>query len=96
MKSKLSVVRSILLSVLLLLTFNAALTAQTVTGTIKGTVVDTNGGLIVGASVEITNVETGLRRSLTTNEDGSYQATFLPLGRYSVSVNQSGFAIVKQ
>jgi outer membrane receptor protein involved in Fe transport len=96
MKSKLSVVRSILLSVLLLLTFNAALTAQTVTGTIKGTVVDTNGGLIVGASVEVTNVETGLRRSLTTNEDGSYQATFLPLGRYSVAVNQSGFAVVKQ
>jgi len=96
MKSKLSVVRSILLSVLLLLTFIAALTAQTVTGTIKGTVVDTNGGLIVGASVEVTNVETGLRRSLTTNEDGSYQATFLPLGRYSVAVNQSGFAVVKQ
>ncbi|MDQ3748565.1 MAG: TonB-dependent receptor [Acidobacteriota bacterium] len=96
MKSKFSVIQSILFSILLLLTFSIAPIAQTVTGTIKGTVVDTNGGLIVGASVEVLNVETGLRRSLTTNEDGSYQATFLPLGRYSVAVNQSGFAIVKQ
>ncbi len=96
MKSKLTVIQSVLLSILLLLTFSTASTAQTVTGTIKGTVVDTNGGLIVGASVEVINVETGLRRSLTTNEDGSYQATFLPLGRYSIAVNQSGFAIVTQ
>jgi hypothetical protein len=96
MKSKLSVIQSVLLSILLLLTFSIAPTAQTVTGTIKGTVADTNGGLIVGASVEVINVETGLRRSLTTNEDGSYQATFLPLGRYSVAVNQSGFGIVTQ
>ncbi|HEV8159197.1 MAG TPA: TonB-dependent receptor [Pyrinomonadaceae bacterium] len=96
MKSKLSVIQSILLSVLLLLTFGIATIAQTVTGTIKGTVVDTNGGVIVGASVEVLNVETGLRRSLTTNEDGSYQATFLPLGLYSVAVNQSGFGIVTQ
>lgn len=96
MKSKVSVIQSVLLSILLLLTFSTAPMAQTVTGTIKGTVVDTNGGLIVGASVEVINVETGLRRNLTTNEDGSYQATFLPLGRYSVAVNQSGFAVVTQ
>ncbi|MDQ3711912.1 MAG: TonB-dependent receptor [Acidobacteriota bacterium] len=96
MKCKLSVIQSILLFILLLLTCSTTLTAQTVTGTIKGTVADTNGGVIVGASVEVINVETGLRRSLTTNEDGSYQATFLPLGRYSVAVNQSGFGIVTQ
>ncbi len=96
MKSKFSVIQNVLLSILLLLTFSTMPTAQTVTGTIKGTVADSNGGLIVGASVEVINVETGLRRSLTTNEDGSYQATFLPLGRYSVAVNQSGFAVVTQ
>ncbi len=96
MKSKFSMIQSVLLSVMLLMTFSFAAIAQTVTGTIKGTVVDTNGGLIVGASVEVINVETGLRRTLTTNEDGSYQATFLPLGRYSVAVNQSGFATVTQ
>ena len=96
MKSKLSVIQNIFLSILLVLAFSITPIAQTVTGTIKGTVVDTNGGLIVGASVEVVNVETGLRRSLTTNEEGSYQVTFLPLGLYSVAVNQSGFAMVTQ
>ncbi|MCA1639287.1 MAG: carboxypeptidase-like regulatory domain-containing protein, partial [Acidobacteria bacterium] len=68
--------------------------AQTVTGTIKGTITDVNGAIVVGASVEIVNTETGLTRSLTTNEDGSYNATFLPLGRYRVSANQAGFGLV--
>lgn len=68
--------------------------AQTVTGTIKGTVTDTNGGLIVGAPVEIVNVETGLRRDLTTSDEGTYLATFLPVGRYRVTVRQTGFAPV--
>ncbi|MEJ7700037.1 MAG: carboxypeptidase-like regulatory domain-containing protein [Pyrinomonadaceae bacterium] len=68
--------------------------AQTVTGTIKGTVVDVNGAIVVGASVEIVNTETGLKRNLTTNEDGSYIATFLPLGRYRVTANQAGFGVV--
>lgn len=71
---------------------NAA--AQTVTGTIKGTVTDVNGAIVVGASVEIVNTETGLQRSLTTNEDGTFLATFLPLGRYKVTANQSGFGVV--
>ena len=60
--------------------------AQTVTGTIKGTVTDVNDAIVVGASVEIVNTETGLQRSLTTNEDGTFIATFLPLGRYRVAV----------
>jgi len=68
--------------------------AQTVTGTLKGTVVDINGAIVIGASVEIVNVETGLKRSLTTNEDGTYISTFLPLGRYKVTANQSGFGVV--
>ncbi len=68
--------------------------AQTVTGTLKGTITDVNGAIVVGASVEIVNTETGLTRSLTTNEDGSYIATFLPIGRYRVSANQAGFGLV--
>ncbi|HXG82993.1 MAG TPA: carboxypeptidase regulatory-like domain-containing protein, partial [Pyrinomonadaceae bacterium] len=70
--------------------------AQTVTGTIKGTITDVNDAIVVGASVEIVNTETGLQRSLTTNEDGSYTATFLPLGRYRVTANQAGFGLVRR
>ncbi len=65
--------------------------AQTVTGTIKGTVVDTNGAVVPGTNIEIVNTETGLSRSLVTNEDGSYQATFLPIGKYRVKANRQGF-----
>ncbi len=68
--------------------------AQTVTGTIKGTIVDVNGAIVVGASVEIVNTETGLKRSLMTTEDGSYISTFLPLGRYQVTASQAGFGVV--
>ncbi len=68
--------------------------AQTVTGTLKGTIVDVNAAIVVGSLVEIVNTETGLKRSLTTNEDGSYVSTFLPLGRYKVTATQPGFGVV--
>lgn len=66
--------------------------AQTVTGTLQGTVVDANGAVVTNAEVVIRNVETGQERTLTTNSDGFYVASFLPLGRYSITVNQQGFA----
>lgn len=82
------------LAVCLCLISSVDLQAQTVTGTIKGTVTDTNNAVIPGASVEIVNTETGLTRNLTTNEEGTYLATFLPIGKYSVKVSQQGFGNV--
>ncbi len=76
------------------LCFSSIAAAQTVTGTIKGTITDVNGAIVIGTSVEIVNTETNLQRSLTTNEDGSFIVTFLPLGRYRVAANQTGFGIV--
>jgi hypothetical protein len=79
---------------LLIISLSAAGAAQTVTGTIKGIVVDTADAIVPGASIEIVNVETGLKRNLETGDDGTYQATFLPLGRYTVSASKSGFGTV--
>jgi hypothetical protein len=76
---------------LLIISLSAAGAAQTVTGTIKGIVVDTADAIVPGASIEIVNVETGLKRNLETGDDGTYQATFLPLGRYTVSASNSVF-----
>ncbi|HEU4595364.1 MAG TPA: carboxypeptidase-like regulatory domain-containing protein, partial [Pyrinomonadaceae bacterium] len=42
-------------------------TAQTVTGTIQGTVTDPNGDVVPGATVQIRNVETGQERTVETN-----------------------------
>src|SRR2546425_11741702 len=71
-------------------------TAQTVTGTLQGTVVDMNGAVIPGAEIVLHNVDTGQERTLKTNSDGFYLASFMPLGRYSVSALQKGFAKVQE
>lgn len=66
-------------------------TAQTVTGTLQGTVSDMNGAVIPNAEIIVRNVDTGQERTLTTNSDGFYLASFLPLGRYNVTISQKGF-----
>ena len=51
-----------------------AVNAQTqiTTGTIEGTVTDTNGAVVPGATVEIKNLDTGFSRDLTTDENGRF------------------------
>jgi hypothetical protein len=62
-----------------------------VTASISGTVTDPSGAVVAGASVTATNVETGVATSLTTNAQGFYSFQSLPLGNYTISVQQSGF-----
>ncbi|MDQ3755145.1 MAG: carboxypeptidase-like regulatory domain-containing protein, partial [Acidobacteriota bacterium] len=77
-----------------MLTLPAALRAQTVTGTMQGVVTDQNGAILPGVTVTLRNVETGLERTLTTNEEGAYNAAFLPLGRYSATASIANFSRV--
>ena len=65
--------------------------AQTFRGTILGTVTDSSGLAVGGATVTVRNVDTGLLRTVTTSEDGGYSAPELPIGHYDVSVERSGF-----
>ena len=65
--------------------------AQQITGTISGTVKDTQGAVVTSASVKATNVDTGLSRSSTTTADGAYLIQYLPVGTYLVEVNAAGF-----
>lgn len=74
----------------LLLTMGGLL-AQTVTGTLEGRIADSSAGVIAGASVTARNLETGLRRSTKTNQDGYYQLTFLPVGGYTLTAEAPGF-----
>lgn len=71
-------------------------TAQTVTGSLKGTVSDSRGAVVPGAEVVIRNVETGQERSTKTAGDGTYSATFLPLGLYTITASGPGFSKVSQ
>lgn len=65
--------------------------AQTFRGTIIGTVTDPSGAAIVGAKVEINNVDTGLDRTTESAVDGSYVMPELPIGNYRVIVSKNGF-----
>lgn len=83
-----------LIAFTLIFGFVAVTFAQTVTGTINGLVVDTSDALVPGVSIEIINTETGLKRTVETSNDGTFQATFLPLGKYTVTANKEGFGTI--
>src|SRR5262245_31356195 len=65
--------------------------AQTVTGTLSGTVTDVSGAVLADIEVTAKNVETGLARTTKTNGEGYYLMSFLPLGAYNVTVEARGF-----
>jgi outer membrane receptor protein involved in Fe transport len=72
----------------------AAAAAQTVTGTIQGTITDTTGSAVPGATVTIQNLETNTTREAISSDQGLYSAPFLPLGRYRITARLSGFGSV--
>jgi len=78
-------------TVLLMMLFSPLTQAQTFRGTILGTVTDASGAAIGGANVVVKNVDTGLTRTVTTSTDGSYSVPELPIGNYTVSVENAGF-----
>jgi hypothetical protein len=65
--------------------------AQVLYGSIVGNVVDPSEAPVPGATVTVTQKETGLSRSTTTSELGSYSFPNLPAGTYEVRVSKSGF-----
>ncbi len=65
--------------------------AQLNLGSIAGTVTDTSGAVIAGATVTVTDVERGVSRTLTTDTAGQYSAPSLTPGSYSVRVEFAGF-----
>ncbi|MDQ6785489.1 MAG: carboxypeptidase-like regulatory domain-containing protein, partial [Acidobacteriota bacterium] len=67
--------------------------AQVTAGNLQGVVADPNGAIVAGASVKITNPETGQVKETTTNSDGIYTFTSLqPSERYVLEVSGTGFA----
>jgi outer membrane receptor protein involved in Fe transport len=82
--------------VFVLLVVPAAALAQTVTGTLQGTVSDSKGAVVPGADVVIRNMETGQERNVKTGGEGVYIASFMPLGRYTVTASGPGFNKVAQ
>lgn len=71
----------------------ASVVAQSVfTGGLTGVVSDPDGAVVANVTVEITNKRTGkLERSIKSEADGSYSATLLPPGTYSLRVAAANF-----
>ncbi|HEY7680029.1 MAG TPA: carboxypeptidase-like regulatory domain-containing protein, partial [Terriglobia bacterium] len=65
--------------------------AQQTMGTISGTVSDSSAAVLPGANVVVLNEETGISRTVTTNEAGRYVAPALGLGQYKVTASLEGF-----
>ena len=65
---------------------------QGAVGTILGTVTDASGGVMPGADITITNVETGVAQLTKSTSEGSYSVPFLKPGLYQVTVESAGFA----
>jgi len=67
-----------------------------VTASISGTVTDPSKAVVIGATVTATSVETGVSTTQTTNGQGFYSFQALPLGTYTLDVQQAGFKAYRQ
>jgi hypothetical protein len=69
---------------------------QGITGSITGTVTDTSGAPIAGATVAIRQQGTDASRTLVTSDVGSYRITQLAPGTYNVRIDKTGFKTFQQ
>jgi hypothetical protein len=83
--------RALWLAVLLLVVMAMPVWAQRTTGTIRGTVTDSTGAVVPGATVTATNTNTGFTRTATTNTDGLFVLSDLLVGTYKIEIALTGF-----
>ncbi len=84
--------RYLLVGMVLAFLLQTAAWAQS-TGSITGTVTDKSGAVIPGATVVVTNKQTGTSRSVPTDKAGTYAVPSLQPGTYSVKVSESGMQV---
>src|ERR1700681_2658018 len=75
----------------LLLAIPVVAAAQVTTATIVGTISDPSGAIVAGAEVTARNVDTGLTRTVTSSDAGTYRLEFLPVSKYVLEVTTAGF-----
>lgn len=83
--------RKYLLAVVVLGTFIAGAAWAQVTASISGAVRDTSGAIVPDVSVTARHIETGLVRAASTDTNGNFTVSSLPVGQYEVTVEKEGF-----
>lgn len=81
----------LLLSILTVFCISTVVYGQSATGRIVGTVQDTSGAMVPGASVTATNPETNASYKTTSSDSGQYSFEALPAGNYTITVEQTNF-----
>ena len=66
--------------------------AQAISGDVVGTVTDKSGAAVAGVRLTATKVETGVATTTVTNDRGEFHFVNLPIGKYNVAAEASGFA----
>src|SRR5213593_2564521 len=75
----------------LIVSGNGLVFGQEFSATMSGAVHDATGAVLPGVSVTAKHTESGLTRTVITNETGSYRMPALPVGAYEVTAELSGF-----
>lgn len=88
-----AIVKNLLLLAMVLFVGASAAIAQTqaVGGDLSGSVTDPNGAVVPGATVTVKSSATGITRTVTSGDDGSYQIIGLPPGNYEVTATAATF-----
>jgi hypothetical protein len=76
---------------LLVVAWGSAVYAQQITGAITGSVFDSSGAAVAGASVKLTNTGTSLARTTATDQSGNFQFLLLQPGTYVIEGTNPGF-----
>ncbi len=81
----------LVLAVLTVAAFVAPARAQDFRGSIMGTVTDATGAVLPGVTVTVTNDDTGVQQTIVTDNRGLFQVLYLNPGKYTVTIELSGF-----
>jgi hypothetical protein len=76
---------------LFVLASSVSVLAQSTTQSIQGIISDSSGAVMSGAKVTVTNVDTGIVRTIETNATGNYSFPLLQVGNYDIRVEMQGF-----
>lgn len=92
MKATIATVR--LLTALLVL--SVGIIAQSTSASMSGIVLDEQGAVVTGATVVVRNVDTGFNRTATSDGEGRFRFSNIPIGNYQVTVEAASFAKLVQ
>jgi Carboxypeptidase regulatory-like domain len=83
--------RNFVAAVIFLVLFGVPTLRAQNTADVVGTVSDSKGAVVEGATVTLTNVGTGVEKSVKTTSDGNYSFTAVQVGSYTVTALSDGF-----